>query len=170
MSVLKANRGISNMEFYKNAIEIRKVLTNWLLRDYGKKKNVKNALKVLKDIPEIDALEIEVILNKSNNTLVTAYQPWFDDTEKKRIEKLGYNMFHHIVAANSMSNKHEPDKTLRRQHQAEAIACCKEIFAELQFIGEMFNINYNRLTPIIEKIELEIKLLKAWRDSDSKVK
>lgn len=52
MSVIKALRNLSTMEYYKNAIYIRKYLTQWMLCDFGEKKNLKNIKYVIKDITE----------------------------------------------------------------------------------------------------------------------
>lgn len=52
MSVLKNLRSLSTMEFYKNALYIRKDLTQWLLRDFGAKKSPKSVKMIIKDITE----------------------------------------------------------------------------------------------------------------------
>ena len=46
-SVLKNLRTLSSMEFYKNAIRMRNDLTDWLLRDFGTKRNKKNINRVI---------------------------------------------------------------------------------------------------------------------------
>jgi hypothetical protein len=38
------------MQFYKNAIKLRKELTNWMIRDFGTTKNKKHIAQVVKDI------------------------------------------------------------------------------------------------------------------------
>nr|DAY83406.1 MAG TPA: hypothetical protein [Caudoviricetes sp.] len=46
MAVLNNLRNLSEMEFYKNAIKMRVNLTNWLLRDFGTKRNPRSVTKV----------------------------------------------------------------------------------------------------------------------------
>ena len=56
MSVLKNLRSLSEMQFYKTAITIRKELTIWLLKDFGTRRNAKSVNQVIKDItPEEQA-------------------------------------------------------------------------------------------------------------------
>lgn len=52
MSVIKALRSLSGMEYYRNALFIRKDLTQWLIRDFGAKKNPKSVKQYLKDATE----------------------------------------------------------------------------------------------------------------------
>lgn len=54
MSVLKNLRALSEMQFYKTAITIRKELTIWLLKDFGTRRNAKSVNQIIKDItPEV---------------------------------------------------------------------------------------------------------------------
>ena len=64
MSVIKNLRGLSNMEFYKNAIVLRRDLTSWMLRDFGTTRNKKSIQSVIKNIDESDKAVIENIFGK----------------------------------------------------------------------------------------------------------
>ena len=56
MSVLKNLRALSEIQFYKTAITIRKELTIWLLKDFGTRRNAKSVNQIIKDItPEEQA-------------------------------------------------------------------------------------------------------------------
>ena len=52
------------MQFYKNAIEIRKEITNWMLKDFGTTKNKKSIQKVIKDITPEDKKTIDDLFIK----------------------------------------------------------------------------------------------------------
>ena len=54
MSVLKNLRSLSSMEFYKNAIELRKAITMWMVRDFGTRRNARSVASVIKDIDDAD--------------------------------------------------------------------------------------------------------------------
>ncbi len=64
MAVLKNLRSLSNMQFYKTAIYIRKELTDWMLRDFGTTKNKKSVRQVIKDISPEDQKTIDDIFTK----------------------------------------------------------------------------------------------------------
>ena len=50
MAVLKNLRSLSSMEFYKNAIRLRVDITNWMLRNFGIKRNARSVNQVIKNI------------------------------------------------------------------------------------------------------------------------
>lgn len=49
------------MEFYKKAIDLRKEITIWLLKDFGYKRNARSVKRVIKDISEEDKKTIDDI-------------------------------------------------------------------------------------------------------------
>lgn len=53
MPVIKNLRGLSNMEFYKNAIVLRRNLTSWMLRDFGTTRNKKSIQAVIKNMDKL---------------------------------------------------------------------------------------------------------------------
>ena len=65
MSVLKRKRNVSKMEFYHNAIKLRLMITEFLLKDFGIKSRRRNLefAKNVYDIEEEDVEEIENILS-----------------------------------------------------------------------------------------------------------
>mgnify|MGYP004570763645 CR=1 FL=1 len=68
MSVLKNKRAVSNLEFYHNAIELRKEITMLLLRDFGVKDKVRN----VKYLSGINHMEPED--QKALQELIEKYQ------------------------------------------------------------------------------------------------
>lgn len=67
------------MQFYKNAIKLRKELTNWMLRDFGTTRNKKHISQAIKNIEEEDEKKIEEILQKygKGTKLQYEYPDWF---------------------------------------------------------------------------------------------
>ena len=66
MSVIKSLRTISKMEFYKTAINIRKELTIWMIKDFGARRNPKSVMQVIKDISDDD----RQIMNETMGVLI----------------------------------------------------------------------------------------------------
>lgn len=174
MSVLKHLRSLSEMEFYKNAIRIRKDLTVWMLKDFGAKRNPKSVKQVIKNISEDDQKVIDDIFLKygktSNHQYQSEYPSWFVNYERKIISTILTNMIHCITKANSIYPSKEFEWDLRRKYQDIAITQCYALYQELQYIVSLFPTDLNRFCYLLEDIEKEIALLKGWRQSDNNVK
>lgn len=68
MAVLKNLRSLSSMEFYKNAIRLRVDITNWMLRNFGIKRNARSVNQVIKNIDAEDQKMIVYLLLVSART------------------------------------------------------------------------------------------------------
>lgn len=174
MAVLKHLRSLSEMEFYRTAIEIRKNITIWLLKDFNTKRNVKSVNQVVKDITEEDKAAVDAIFAKydvkPNKEFQSEFPTWFVDMERKNLCEILTDLIQHITKANSIFPIGEIEINLRREFQDRAIADCYNIYQELQYIIAVFKIDINKLIPIIESVEKELALLKSWRKSNKKKK
>lgn len=187
MAVIKHLRDLSNMEFYKTAIYIRRDMTQWLLRDFGAKKHPKNVRQVVKDISDEDAEKVDAIFEKygvkPKREYQSEYPQWFTDYERNIISNLLTEMVTNIIEANSIYPTHRKDENgedkkadivyesecgLRRTLQDKAIAVCYRLYQELQYIQSLFPQDLNRFCPLLGDIEREVDLLKGWRQSDNK--
>ena len=175
MSVLKNLRSLSSMEFYKNAIELRKAITMWMLRDFGTRRNTRSVTRVIKDIEEADKLVIDDIFAKygksPNHEFQSEYPSWFVDFERNIIMKILQSLIYNITMANSIYPTDDflnEEYALRRKYQDVAISECYSLVQELQYIVACLDININKLQSIFDKIEKEVDLLKGWRQSDNK--
>ena len=74
MSVLKNLRSLSEMQFYKTAITIRKELTIWLLKDFGTRRNAKSVNQVIKNITPEEQAQIDEIFARYGRTSRRTYQ------------------------------------------------------------------------------------------------
>lgn len=164
------------MEFYKNAICIRKDITNWMLKDFGTTRNKKSIQKVIKDIADEDKKTIDDIFLKygknPNKEFQSEYPSWFVDYEREVLFRILQEMIENITRANSIyvSKGNITEYELRRAYQDKAIGCCYVLYQELQYIVAVFGTDLNKFIPILEKIEKEVDLLKGWRQSDNKLK
>ena len=77
------------MEFYKKAIDLRKQITIWLLKDFGYKRNARSVQRVIKNISEEDKKTIDDIFIKYgknvNKEYESVYPEWFVEDERKII-------------------------------------------------------------------------------------
>lgn len=171
-SVLKNLRTLSSMEFYKNAIRMRSDLTDWLLRDFGTKRNKKNINRVIKNIEQEDKDIIDSIFAKygknPNQEFQSEFPEWFIDYERTIVTTLLHDLVANITAANSIYAIYTFEFDLRREYQDKAIINCYQLYQELQYIVSIIDTDLNKLIPFLESIEKEIDLLKGWRQSDNK--
>lgn len=160
------------MQFYKTAIDIRKEITIWLLKDFGGKRNVKSVNQVVKNITPVDQKAVDDIFAKygktSNHTYESEYPEWFVDFERKIISQNLADMVTNITQANSIYPNYMFEFDLRRSYQDKAISGCYNLYQELQYIISMFPSDLTRFTHLLDDIEREVQLLKGWRQSDNK--
>lgn len=172
MSVLKNLRNLSSMEYYKNAIQIRKNISTWLLKDFGVKRNPRSVTQVIKNIESDDQAVIDEIFSKygkhPQEQFESIYPEWFVEHERTIIIKLLQTMIENITRANSIYAVHECEFDLRRVYQDKAIGTCYVLYQELQYIVSMFNTDLNKFVRILDSIETEVDLLKGWRQSDNR--
>ena len=165
-------RKLSQMEFYKNARKIRRELTRWMLSDFGYARNPKRIEQVIKDISEEDQRIVDEVFQKygKNYSHESAYPQWFVDYEKELMVKLLQELMDNIVRANQIKAYYLAEWDLRRDYQDKAIGTCFSLYQELDYIKESFGngTDMNKFVPILEAIEMEIDLLRGWRQSDNK--
>ncbi|MCL2210769.1 MAG: hypothetical protein FWB95_02485 [Treponema sp.] len=180
MSVIKRKRGISRLEFYNNARELRAELTAYLLRNFGIRP--KKQIEQPKEIPADEEV-----------ALPGEIPDWMIDNFRTRIMDLCRNLMMNITAGNSiypspMVDPKTPDVQKmpieyvrrvqsdeladRRRYQTAAIANCYQLIQELQYFKDVFSLRFDNFTidvkkliPYVQKIEKEIQLLKGWRKS-----
>lgn len=176
MSVIKNLRNLSSMEFYKNAIQMRRELTEWMMRDFGTVRNKKSLHSVIKDISQEDEQILTEVFQKYGKNINRGFQyeypEWLVDFERDKLVELLQTLVENITRANCIyvSKGNNTEYELRRKYQDIAIGCCYALYAELQYIAESFRIDLKKLVPLLESIEKEVDLLKGWRQKDNKLK
>jgi hypothetical protein len=152
MSVLKNKRGLSKLEFYNNARIMRREITLLVLRDFGIHK------RGAKFKEETGSQQAEGFYDE----LLEEFS--------KNIRLLLRNMMWNITAGNTIYPTNEEEIQERRNHQNSAIIACEQLHQEFLFCKDVIPVKASIFAPYIEKIELEIKLLKGWRKSNNKIR
>ena len=182
MSVLKNNRGTSELEFYHTAIKLRKEITQNLLRDFGVKnrdavrsKNFPDdelRVKIVQEYPKM-----ELFFNKytrmqeeiRTRDVVSEYPYWLVFRFRDEMMDLLKQLIDNITDANSIYpiNLHELE--VRRDYQTAAIGACEKMLQELQYIIEVLPADANKLLRYVDMIDKEVALLKGWRKANGKI-
>lgn len=173
MSVLKRKRNISKMEFYHNAIKLRLMITEFLLKDLGIKSRRRN-LEFAKDVYDIedeDVEEIENILSAYDlkNSFIDNFPSWLIDKERDYFMDLLRSLMKNICSANTIHITNKEEYYMRRNYQTQAICDCENLLQEMQYIIYVTHPNVEKYMPYVDIIEKEIALLKGWRKSDNKI-
>lgn len=174
MSVPKHLQNLSAMEYYKGAMEVRKEIVLWLMRDFGAHKNIKSLRMVLDDVTPEETATVNAVFEAHGKSLnkqfAYEYPEWFADFERNRLIAYACDMVSNIVKANSIYPQCMAELELRRNYQDSAIASCYALYNEIDFIKKFFNGDLNFLTNLLTALQKEVHLLKGWRQADNKFK
>lgn len=172
MSIPSGLRDLSKMEFYKNAVRIRKLVDLWLIREFGIKKNPRSVRQVIKEINDEDQKLIDEICVKygvnPNKSYNSEYPEWYLEDEKKLIKTYTGRLIYYIVQANKLHPQYDFEWQQRRQAQNEAIGIVQNIYVEIEHIKSMFDVSLKFTEDLIDALDHEEDLLKGWRQSDNK--
>ncbi len=170
MSVLKNKRGLSDLEFYRNGIVLRKSLTELLLKDFGIRNKIRKAVSYTKSMTEEDAAIFQNLMDKYEYTsIIEEYPCWIIDNMRTNILNLCHSMIMNITQANTIYPTNEYEYYDRRNYQNHAIGNCEQLLQEMQYIISIIPVDANKYLPYVKMITKEIQLLKGWRKSDNRI-
>ena len=182
MSVLKNNRGLSDLEFYHTAINLRKEITRKLLSDFGvKDPNNSRASnfpdndlrsKVTQEFPKM-----ALFFNKytkmqeelRTRDVVSEYPYWLVYRFRDEMMDLLKQLIDNITDANSIYPVNMHELEIRRDYQTAAIGACEKMLQELQYIIEVLPVDVNAILRYVEMVDRETALLKGWRKANGKI-
>lgn len=160
------------MEFWKNAEAIEKDLTFIVLKDFGIKPRPRepNYLSKTYGMNEEDAIIFNGICDKYFiSKLEEDYPQWLLDYHRCRIIHLLTDLKEAIRSANEVYPYYREEYITRRHYQDEAIRCCGKLYDAFTTIKNTLPINPDKYMFVVEKLEKERVLLKAWRKSDNRI-
>lgn len=174
MSVIKAKRHTSTIEFLHNALNLRKYVVFKLLKDFGLKDKVRDKTLFINSsrLDKGKQLLLGDLLKQCDYmTALEQYPQWFIREERAFINDLCRRMITDIITANNIYITTQADADQRRSHQNAAIASVETLLQELTFLLDIIpQINADALKPLIEMADREIALLKGWRKSDNRIR
>ena len=168
MAVLARKRTLSQLEFYVNAINLRREVTKLLLRDLGIKSTVRNIRVNTKKMEPEDAENFAELLEKYQLKIAGDYPEWLIDKLRASIWDILRDMMVNITKAHTIWATCKAEADERRLAQDRAIACCENLLKELELAVEVLPVNAEKYMHYVAMIDREIALLKGWRKSDNK--
>ena len=160
------------MEFFSNALRMRRDITMMLLRNFGCKERARNlklphGLKIMHSADRDALLEILDRWNAGGDVLVQ-YPQWLLSHFRESLLQLLRDLVMHITAANSIYPTMLIEAEERRLLQNKAICTCECLLQELNHIADVLPVDANKIQPYIYMCDREVQLLKGWRKSDNK--
>lgn len=173
MSVIKNKRSLSDLEFFHNAIKLRKNMTDLLLRDFGVKARQRDPHIYPKRFA-MDKEDGERFLELCDKYKITSivddYPKWLIDEFRESILLNLRELLANITAANSIYPTCMIELDERRIRQDRAIANCEVLLQEMSYALSVLPVDVNKYMGYVDMIQREIALLKGWRKSDNKLK
>ncbi len=173
MSVVKGKRNLSGMEFFHNALTLRKKVTELLMRDFGIKGFKRNIRFVgnVEHFSDEDKMLMQEVFDKyeMDRCFEDEYPIWLIDKERIYFLDILRSLMKNIVKANSIYPVNMNEYHERRKYQNDAIGDCEDLLQEMQYLISIVPVDAEKYMDYVEMIEKEIALLKGWRKGDNKI-
>ncbi|MCC8047307.1 MAG: hypothetical protein LIP12_17775 [Clostridiales bacterium] len=172
MSVLKSHRQESQFEVYHQYYQLRREVTDLLIRDFGfsPEKFEKNLLRQFGGKPYEELDDTQKIAYAKRKQKELAFIEWFVPDERKTIISVLRNIGRCIHMANSIYPQYMSELEERRKQQDYALGWCDALSQELQYTIETLPVDINKYTRFADMIKQEIALIKGWRKNDNRFK
>ena len=169
MSVLARNRTLSKLEFYMNAVKLRRQLIFLMGRDFGVKPRIREPRFCTRKWEPQDAVTFAELLEKyGERKVIDDYPLWMMEHVRDGILYHLSRMMQHITQAYTIWATTQAEADLRRNAQDLAIADCESLKQELELAVDILPVKFEKLTQYVDAIDREIALLKGWRKADNK--
>ncbi len=126
MSVPKSKRSLSDMEFYRTAIELRIKVSEFLLRDFGAKPKVRTLqnLQEAHKMSDEDAKTLSDLMDKYNlgDRVLETFPEWWIEQRRLKLDEILSDLLIAIRKANSIYPQTMIEYEERRLNQTRAIA------------------------------------------------
>lgn len=172
MSVLKSKRKPSDFEVFHNLTNLRKDITDLLLRDFGYNfdKSLDGIERMFNHRSYEELSEPEKSRYDKLKQRNTAFAKWFINDERQIIIDCLREITKEVYIANSIYPMYMEELIERRIHQDKAIGQCYRLVQELQYCIETLPVDVNVYLRFSDAIRIQINLIKGWRKSDNKFK
>ena len=171
MSVPSWNRTASKLDAFYEAVKLRHIVTQIIMRNFGLKREKYNSLigrQAREKYPELQRL-FERIDNYQNEVekqkLLTEYPEWFITRVRENLFRYSSDLVSNISAANEILCRTKEEYIKRILLEDEAIADIARIRQEVLFIEEFLNIDLNRYMEYSEQLENTRNYLYKWKKS-----
>ena len=173
MSVPKWRRSESRLDAFYEAVKLRHIVTQIVMRSYKLKTNFKSLIpdRLRNEYPELAKLfeKIDRYQETTEETKVLGkYDEWIISKTRSNLFKYSSNLVAHISAANEIKCEIDEEFKQRILLEDAAIGDIANIKQEVQFVEEFFDIDLNKLMNYDEQLEKTKHYLYRWKKSTVK--
>ena len=171
MSVPSWNRTASKLDAFYEAVKLRHIVTQIIMRNFGLKREKYNSLigrQAREKYPELKRL-FERIDNYQNEVekqkLLTEYPEWIIEKVRENLFRYSSDLVSNISAANEIQCRTKEEYVKRILMEDAAIGNIAQIRQEVLFVEEFFNIDLSRYMEYSEQLENTKNYLCKWKKS-----
>ena len=169
MSVPKWRRSESRLDAFYEAVKLRHIVTQIVMRSYKLKTNFKSLIpdRLRNEYPELAKLfeKIDRYQETTEETKVLGkYDEWIISKTRSNLS----NLVAHISAANEIKCEIDEEFKQRILLEDAAIGDIANIKQEVQFVEEFFDIDLNKFMNYDEQLEKTKHYLYRWKKSTVK--
>ena len=163
MSVLKEKQKETPFTVRNNALDMRRIVTEYSFRRFGKKP--RTMPKQPSNWEKWSDKSREQWTEKEREKLSRAEQfdDWFITNERTIVDRMLRRILFDIDQANVMRPVTIAECDKQRELMDDAIGTCSNLIHELQYIAETIPSNKNFVIKTVDFITHEIALLRGWR-------
>lgn len=173
MSVPKWRRSSSKLDAFFEAVKLRHIVTQMIMRTFGMKTKYKHVVsdKLYEDYPELAKLfdkmnRYQEVVEETRE--LKAYDDWMIRRVRTNLFNYCADMVKHISAANEIRCTTAQEYIKRILLEDDAICDVANIKQEVQFVEEFFNIDLNKYMNYADQIEKVKNYLYRWKRSTVK--
>ena len=173
MSVPKWRRSESRLDAFYEAVKLRHIVTQIVMRSYKLKTNFKSLIpdRLRNEYPELAKFfeKIDRYQETTEETKVLGkYDEWIISKTRSNLFKYSSNLVAHISAANEIKCEIDEEFKQRILLEDAAIGDIVNIKQEVQFVEEFFDIDLNKFMNYDEQLEKTKHYLYRWKKSTVK--
>lgn len=173
MSVPKWRRSGSKLDAFYEAVKLRHIVTQMIMRSYGMKAKYKSLIpdRLREEYPDLVKLfqRVDKYQQKVEETKVLSkYDDWIVSRTRNNLFKYTSNLVANISAANEIKCTLDFEFRKRISLEDDAISDIANIRQEVQFVEEFFDIDLNKYMEFSEQLEKTKNYLYRWKKSTVK--
>ena len=172
MSVVYGDRGLSDMEFWKQLCRLEKDIIFLLLHDFGVKNRSREPdfyCRILKFTEEDRKAFTELCEKYGISKVTDNYPEWLINRYRDKVLDILAKIKQNIRDANEVYPYYASEYYKRRDYQDDAIRECGELYDIFTLCKETLPIDADRYERFVKRIEYVATLLTGWRKSDNRI-
>ena len=173
MSVPQWKQTASQLDAYNEAVKLRHIVTEMIMRDFGLKlperqyeihigQQLRNRYPELADLfNKFDKIQDET----TGQELLTQYPKWMIENRRQKLDEYTADLIKWIGRANEIKCDTEEEYKDRIHKTDEAIGALENVKQEVNFVEEFFAVDLNNYMNFADQFDKTQHYLYSWKKS-----